>query len=46
LDDSTAILAVGHVFFTTGWAHDLLELAERAHSAGALMIVDAWRNII
>ena len=44
LDDSTAILAVGHVFFTTGWAHDLLELAERAHSAGALMIVDAYQS--
>jgi len=44
LDEHTALLAVSHVFFTTGWAHDLKALAERAHNVGALLVVDAYQS--
>ncbi|MFC1499450.1 aminotransferase class V-fold PLP-dependent enzyme [Candidatus Zixiibacteriota bacterium] len=44
LNDRTALLAVGHVFFTTGWTANLGTLAEMAHDAGALMLVDAYQS--
>lgn len=44
LNERTALLAVGHVFFTTGWVHDLKVLAEKAHSVGAYLIVDAYQS--
>jgi kynureninase len=44
LNDRTAILAVGHVFFTTGWVQDLKVLSDMAHSAGAYLIVDAYQS--
>jgi len=44
VDDRTALLAVSHVFFTTGWTLDLRALAETAHEAGALLLVDAYQS--
>ncbi len=44
LTNRTALLAVGHVFFTTGWTADLRTLADMAHGAGALLLVDAYQS--
>lgn len=45
LDNRTALLAVGHVFFTTGWTTDIKTLADMAHGAGALLLVDAYQSV-
>lgn len=44
VDERTAILATSHVFFTTGAIQDLKALAEIAHGAGALLLVDAYQS--
>ena len=44
VDDRTAILATSHVFFSTGAIQDLRALAEIAHGAGALLLVDAYQS--
>ncbi len=44
VDDRTALLAVSHVFFTTGWTLDLRTLADIAHAEGALLLVDAYQS--
>ncbi|MBW3553587.1 MAG: aminotransferase class V-fold PLP-dependent enzyme, partial [Gemmatimonadetes bacterium] len=45
VDDRTAILATSHVFFTTGAIQDLRALADIAHRAGALFLVDAYQGV-
>ncbi|MFO7893490.1 MAG: aminotransferase class V-fold PLP-dependent enzyme [Longimicrobiales bacterium] len=44
VDERTAVLATSHVFFTTGAIQDLKALAEIAHEAGALLLVDAYQS--
>jgi len=44
LNGRTALLATGHVFFTTGWVQDLKALSDRAHAVGALLVVDAYQS--
>jgi len=44
VDDRTALLAVSHVFFTTGWTLDLKTLADVAHSSDTLLLVDAYQS--
>lgn len=44
VDDSTALLATGHVFFTTGWRQDVARLSDAAHDAGALLLLDAYQS--
>ena len=44
VDGRTAILATSHVFFTTGAIQDLRALADIAHDAGALFLVDAYQS--
>lgn len=44
VDGRTAVLATSHVFFTTGAIQDLAALAEIAHRAGALLVVDAYQS--
>ena len=44
VDGRTAILATSHVFFTTGAIQDLRSLADIAHAAGALFLVDAYQG--
>lgn len=44
VDGRTAILATSHVFFTTGAIQDLRALADIAHDAGALLMVDAYHG--
>jgi kynureninase len=44
VDHRTAVVATSHVFFTTGAIQDLKGLAEIAHRAGALFVVDAYQS--
>ena len=43
IDDDTALVATGHVYFTTGALQDMAGLARLAHSRGALLLVDAYQ---
>jgi kynureninase len=44
VDSRTAILATSHVFFTTGAIQELPTVADIAHDAGALFVVDAYQS--
>ena len=44
VDDATAVLCVSHVQYLTGHRLDLGELAELAHSHGAMLIADATQS--
>ncbi len=44
VDDRTALLATSHVFFTSGTIQDAAALAEIAHRAGALLLLDAYQS--
>ena len=43
VDERTAILATSHVFYATGAIQRLQQLAEIAHSRGALFLVDGYQ---
>ncbi|MDQ4036627.1 MAG: aminotransferase class V-fold PLP-dependent enzyme [Chloroflexota bacterium] len=43
IDERTALVAIGHVFFTTGAANDLAALGRLCHERGALLLVDAYQ---
>ena len=43
--ESTRMIAVSHVLWTTGRALDLQALAEAAHAAGALLLVDGAQSV-
>ncbi len=45
VDERTAAVCTGHVYFTTGWIQDVKALAEICHRKGALLIVDAYQSI-
>jgi len=42
-DDRTALIATSRVYFTTGYIQDVTALAEIAHRAGALLLVDDYQ---
>lgn len=44
VDERTLFLATSHVYFTTGYAHDLAELAEIARDAGAYSLIDGYQG--
>ncbi len=44
VDDRTALLATSHVFFTSGTIQDAAALAEIAHRAGSLLLLDAYQS--
>jgi len=44
VDERTLFLATSHVFFTTGFIQDLGRLAEIAHGAGALCLIDGYHG--
>jgi len=44
IDERTLFLATSHVFFTTGYRQDLRALAEIAHRAGALCVIDGYQG--
>ena len=43
IDERTALVATGHVYFTTGAVQDLSSLARVAHERGALLLADAYQ---
>jgi selenocysteine lyase/cysteine desulfurase len=43
IDDRTALVATGHVYFTTGARVDLRPLADLCHERGALLLVDGYQ---
>ncbi|HSI99760.1 MAG TPA: aminotransferase class V-fold PLP-dependent enzyme [Patescibacteria group bacterium] len=43
IDERTALVATGHVYFTTGARLDLRPLADLCHARGALLLVDAYQ---
>lgn len=44
-DDRTRIVSLSWVAYSSGWRHDLDELAEIAHGCGALLLVDAIQGL-
>ncbi|MDX1647810.1 MAG: aminotransferase class V-fold PLP-dependent enzyme [Longimicrobiales bacterium] len=44
VDERTLFLATSHVYFTTGYAHDLSALAEIARNAGAYSLIDGYQG--
>jgi kynureninase len=45
IDDNTAIVALSHVYFTTGAIQQTAAIAEAARRHGALFLVDAYQSI-
>ena len=45
IDERTAAVCTGHVYFTSGWIQDVKALGEICHRKGALLIVDAYQSI-
>ncbi|HSO02454.1 MAG TPA: aminotransferase class V-fold PLP-dependent enzyme [Gaiellaceae bacterium] len=43
IDERTALVATGHVYFTTGARLDMRPLADLCHERGALLLVDAYQ---
>jgi len=43
IDERTALVATGHVYFTTGARNELRPLADLCHERGALLLVDAYQ---
>jgi kynureninase len=43
IDERTALVATGHVYFTTGARQDLRTLADLCHARGALLLIDAYQ---
>ena len=45
VDETTAAVCTGHVYFTTGWIQDVRALAQICHRKGAVLVVDAYQSI-
>jgi kynureninase len=45
VDDRTALVCTGHVYYTSGWIQDVRALAEICHRRGAALVVDAYQSI-
>src|SRR5205823_15125492 len=45
IDERTAAVCTGHVYFTSGWIQDVQALAEICHRKGAVLVVDAYQSI-
>jgi selenocysteine lyase/cysteine desulfurase len=43
IDERTALVATGHVYFTTGAMADVEDLAAACHERGALLLIDAYQ---
>lgn len=45
VDDRTAVVATGHVFYNSGAVQDIGAIAEIAHRKGALCLVDGYHGV-
>lgn len=45
VDDRTALVCTGHVYYTSGHIQDVRALAEICHRKGAALVVDAYQSI-
>jgi kynureninase len=43
VDERTALVVTGHVFYSSGYIQDVGRIAEIAHAAGALCIIDGYQ---
>ena len=44
IDSRTALVATTHLFYTTGYLQDVRAIADAAHSAGALCLIDGYQT--
>lgn len=45
IDERTALVCTGHVYYTSGYIQDVQSLAELCHRKGAALVVDAYQSI-
>lgn len=45
IDENTAVVTLSHVEYANGQRYDLNEMAEAAHSVGAMLVVDATQSM-
>jgi kynureninase len=44
IDSQTALVATTHLFYTTGYLQDVRAIADAAHAAGALCLIDGYQT--
>ncbi len=44
IDDETALVVTTHLFYTTGYLQDARAIADAAHAAGALCLIDGYQT--
>ena len=44
IDGATALVATTHLFYTTGYLQDVRAIADAAHAAGALCLIDGYQT--
>src|SRR5256886_5717923 len=44
IDSQTALVATTHLFYTTGYLQDVRAIADGAHAAGALCVIDGYQT--
>lgn len=45
IDESTLLVPISHVLFRSAYINDVKAITEKAHSAGALVILDAYHSV-
>ena len=45
VDERTALVCTGHVYYTSGYIQDVARLAEICHRKGAALVADAYQSI-
>ncbi|MBI3522008.1 MAG: aminotransferase class V-fold PLP-dependent enzyme [Chloroflexi bacterium] len=45
VDERTALVCTGHVYYTSGYIQDVRALAEICHRKGAALVVDAYQSV-
>lgn len=45
VDSRTALVATTHLYYTTGYLQDVRAIADAAHAAGALVMVDGYQTV-
>jgi kynureninase len=44
IDDRTAVVALSHVLFKSGFCQDVAAITERAHEMGAMVVLDCYQS--